>query len=62
MRLIKHVLLIVAIAIGLIGLPLSAQAQLGSLKKAAKKKVEEKAKEKVEQTENARRERAGGVE
>jgi OmpA-OmpF porin, OOP family len=45
---IKHVLLVVAIAVGLIGLPLSAQAQLGSLKKAAKKKVEEKAKEKVE--------------
>jgi OOP family OmpA-OmpF porin len=49
MRHIKHVLLVIAIAIGLIGLPLSAQAQLGGLKKAAKKKVEQKAKEKVEQ-------------
>ncbi|MEW5701605.1 MAG: OmpA family protein [Candidatus Zixiibacteriota bacterium] len=50
MHRIKHTLLLLAIAFGLVGLPLSAQAQLGGLKKAAKKKVEEKAKEKVEQT------------
>jgi len=50
MRHIRHMLLLLFIAVGLIGLPLNAQAQLGSLKKAAKKKVEQKAKEKVEQT------------